>query len=83
MSRPVEEDTFALGLADEAEDDDWDDEEDAPGPDERDMDLLDGSWEQKYYSGRQRSVDWNSILVGMGLLALAGMLIPVFLVVFR
>ena len=81
MSRPEEEDTFALGLDDEAEDD-WDDEESAPGPDERDMDLMDGSWEQDYYSGRQRSVDWNAILVGMGLLALAGMLIPVMLVVF-
>jgi hypothetical protein len=83
MSRPEEEDVFALGLDDEANDGEWDDEDSAPGPDERDMDLMDGSWEQKYYTGRQRSVDWNTILVGMGLLALAGMLIPVFLVVFR
>lgn len=82
MSRPEEEDTFALGLDDE-DDEDWDDEDDAPGPDERDLDLLDGSWEEKYYTGQQRSRDWNSILLAMGLIALIGLILPALLVVFR
>jgi len=81
MTSPDEEDTFALGPDDDEEGDDWEDGAAAPGPDERDMDLLDGSWEAEYYSGRIRSLDWNSILVALALLALAGMLIPTILVV--
>jgi hypothetical protein len=83
MSRPDEEDTFSLGLdgEDEYDDEDWDEYTDAPGPDERDRDLMDGSWEQKYYSGRLRSMDWNSILVAIALLALAGLIVPTILVV--
>ncbi len=81
MTTPDEEDTFALGLDDDG--DEWDDDGGAPGPDERDMDLLDGSWEQRYYAGRVRSFDWNSAVVALGLLALAGLIIPLFLVVLR
>ncbi len=59
-------------------------EDDGPdlGPDERDRDLMDGSWEQRYYSGRVRSLDWNAIIVGVSILVLAGFLVPVVLVVF-
>ena len=59
-------------------------EDDGPdlGPDERDRDLMDGSWEQRYYSGRVRSLDWNAIIVGVSILVLAGLLVPLVLVVF-
>ena len=53
------------------------------GPDERDRDLLDGSWEQEYYAGRMRKRDWRSIGVGFGLLALLGMTVPLVLTVLR
>lgn len=53
------------------------------GPDERDMDLMDGSWEQRYYAGRVRSRDWSSIMLGLGLLVLLGLLLPAILVFFR
>lgn len=46
------------------------------GPDERDLDLLDGTWEHDYYAGRQKTRDWNSILVGVSLLILIAILIP-------
>ncbi|MGH2632802.1 MAG: hypothetical protein ACRDG3_05270 [Tepidiformaceae bacterium] len=45
------------------------------GPDERDADLMDGSWEQKYYSGRLRSFNWEAIMVALGLLVAAGLII--------
>ena len=53
------------------------------GPDERDRDLLDGSWEQEYYSGRIRSIDWHNVTIGIGLLALLGITLPAILVFFR
>jgi hypothetical protein len=53
------------------------------GPDERDLDLLDGSWEKKYYGGRLRTRDWRSIGIGLSLLALLGLTIPIVLTVFR
>lgn len=53
------------------------------GPDERDRDLMDGSWEERYYGGRLRTRDWHSIGVGVALLALMGLLIPALLVFFR
>jgi len=62
-----------------------DDEEDyGPdlGPDERDMDLLDGTWEERYYSGRQAPRDWNGVLVGAALLVLLAMVLPLLLVLF-
>ena len=80
MTQPDEDDTFALGLDDEVEDG-WDSVSGAPGPDARDLDLLDGSWEQQYYSGRVRSFDWNSLLVAFALLALAGLIVPLIFVV--
>lgn len=52
------------------------------GPDERDLDLLDGSWEQEHYSGRHRGRDWNSIGLAIGLLVILGMLLPAVLVLF-
>lgn len=60
-------------------DDDWEDERDL-GPGEFDRDLMDGSWEQQYYSGRLRSMDWRTITIALGLLALIGMVVPLFLV---
>ncbi len=53
------------------------------GPDERDRDLLDGSWEQKYYSGTLRSRDWRSIGIGLSLLVLIAITVPMLLMVLR
>ena len=53
------------------------------GPDERDRDLLDGSWEQENYAGRMRKRDWRSLGVGLALLALLGMTVPLVLTVLR
>ncbi len=66
--------------------DDFEDEEDdlALGPDERDRDLLDGSWEREYYAGQRRpSRDWSSIGIGIALLLLMGMLLPTLLIALR
>ncbi|MGE5595386.1 MAG: hypothetical protein ACM3S1_05055 [Hyphomicrobiales bacterium] len=52
------------------------------GPDERDMDLMDGSWEQQYYAGQQKRRDWHAIQVGLGLLVLIALLIPALMVLF-
>ncbi len=52
------------------------------GPDERDMDLIDGSWEQDYYSSRRRRRDWNSIGIGIAILVVLGLLLPGVLVLF-
>ena len=59
---------IALGAPEE-----WD--ELALGPDERDADLMDGTWEQKYYSGRLKSFNWQAIMVALGLLVAAGLII--------
>lgn len=53
------------------------------GPDERDMDLLDGSWEDSYYRGERRGRDWNSIGIAIALLVLMGLLLPGILVIFQ
>jgi hypothetical protein len=53
--------------------------DDAPGPDERDMDLMDGSWEQEYYSGRIKSRNWNAIGIAIGIIVIASLLIPMIL----
>jgi hypothetical protein len=53
------------------------------GPDERDMDLLDGSWEREYYAGRRRGRDWQTIGIGVGLLVLLAMILPAVLVFLR
>ena len=50
------------------------------GPDERDRDLMDGSWEADYYSGRQKTRDWNAITIGVGLIVLIALVLPMFLV---
>ena len=69
-----EEDRIPLGADPEAET--------GPdlGPDERDMDLMDGSWEQRYYSGKQRTRDWNAIGMGIAVLVLVSLIVPMFLV---
>ena len=60
-----------------------DDDRDAPGPDERDMDLLDGSWEARHYSGQTRQRDWQNIGIGIGLLVLIALILPAILVFVR
>lgn len=69
------------------DDEEYDDEEDdglVLGPDERDRDLLDGSWEREYYSTERRpSRDWNTIGVGIALLLLMGMILPTLLFALR
>ena len=49
------------------------------GPDARDLDLMDGSWERDYYSGRVRTRDWNTIAKGLALVVLAAIFIPLLL----
>lgn len=53
------------------------------GPDERDLDLMDGSWEQEFYSGRAKSRDWGAITAGVALLVLIALVLPMFLVLFN
>jgi hypothetical protein len=53
------------------------------GPDERDRDLLDGSWEERYYGGRVRRRDWNAVYVGVALLIVLAFLVPAVLVLTR
>jgi hypothetical protein len=59
------------------------DEEMDLGPDERDRDLLDGSWEQNYYSGQHRQRNWNAIMLGLAILVVLGLLISTAGVFFR
>ena len=61
---------------------DWPDEKDL-GPDERDRDLMDGTWEHDYYAGRVRTRDWNAITVGVALIVLVALVVPMFLVLFN
>ncbi len=65
--------------------DDVDDEEGGllSGPDERDQDLLDGSWEERYYASERRSRDWNAVAVGVTLLVVMGMLLPTLFIALR
>ena len=72
-----DEDVIALGPDDE---DDWY-EDDAPGPDDRDLDLLDGTWEEKYYAGRAGGRDWNTIALAIALLLVIALVLPGVLVV--
>lgn len=67
------------------EDEEFDDDEylDDLGPDETDQDLLDGTWEERYYAGQTGQRDWRAIFVGLSLLALAGMVVPLVLVLGR
>ncbi len=59
-----------------------DDEPDL-GPDDRDMDLMDGSWEERHYAGQARTRDWQSIGIGISLIVLLAITIPMFLVLVR
>jgi hypothetical protein len=74
---------------DEDEFDDLDDEEEFEdegpdlGPDERDADLLDGTWELRYYTQQERPRDWRSIYVGIAILVSVALLLPALLAVFR
>ena len=52
------------------------------GPDEHDMDLMDGTWEEKYYSGRVRSFNWRAVTASLGVLVLIALLVPALLTVF-
>ncbi len=66
--------------------DDYEDEDDGLilGPDERDRDLLDGTWEQEYYASERRPPrDWNAIGVGIALLLLMGLILPTLLIALR
>ena len=53
------------------------------GPDEHDLDLLDGSWEQDYCSGKRRRRDWQNIGLAIAILLVLGLILPGILVVFR
>lgn len=71
---------------DEEEDDDYEEDEQDDfvdlGPDERDRDLMDGSWEAEHYSGRRKSRDWNTITAGVAVLVLIALVFPMLLVFF-
>ena len=53
------------------------------GPDERDRDLLDGSWEDSYYKGDVKQRDWHAIYVGIAIVVLAAILLPLAGIVLR
>jgi hypothetical protein len=66
----------------------WPDDDDLPeekhlGPDERDLDLMDGTWEQDYYAGRIKTRDWNAITIGVALVLLIAFVAPMLLVLFN
>jgi hypothetical protein len=66
----------------------WPDDDDLPeekdlGPDERDFDLMDGTWEQDYYAGRIKTRDWNAITIGVALVLLIAFVVPMLLVLFN
>lgn len=77
----------------DAEDDDWVEDEgpvfydDEPGPDlgpdERDMDLIDGTWEERYYTGRVHQRDWSNVFLAIGLLVVLSLVLPAFMVLTR
>jgi hypothetical protein len=72
-----------MGINVRDEDEAYEDhEEDGPdlGPDERDLDLMDGTWEHEYYAGRVRTRDWNAITAGVALIVLVALAVPMFLV---
>ena len=66
----------------EDDEDEYADEIDL-GPDERDADLMDGRWEDRYYSGQVRNRDWNSIYLAIGLVAVMAMVLPLILAATR
>jgi hypothetical protein len=77
----LDEEPIVLGRERAAEgEDDWDDGPDL-GPDERDRDLMDGTWEQRYYAGRTRTRDWRAVTIGLSLLVLMAIVVPSILVV--
>lgn len=82
--RPADdEDRIPLGLdGEEIVEGDLDDDF-APGPDERDQDLIDGSWEQRYYSGQHRQRNWGAIGLGVAIILVLAMVLPGILVVLR
>lgn len=53
------------------------------GPDERDLDLMDGSWEERYYRGRLQQRDWHSITIALSLLVLLALAVPAIVVFTR
>lgn len=53
------------------------------GPDERDRDLMDGSWEQQYYSGQLRTRDWNTVALGIAIIVVIALVLPMLLVALR
>ena len=61
------------------DEEDWPEEKDL-GPDERDRDLMDGTWEQEYYAGRIKTRDWNTITIGVALVLLIAIVVPMLLV---
>ncbi len=67
------------------DEDDFEDDDDGVdlGPDERDLDLMDGSWEQAYYSGRVKTRNWNAIGAGIALVVVASLVIPMIMVLFN
>lgn len=68
-----------IRIADDEEPYQDDYKNDAPGPDERDRDLMDGSWEQEYYSGRIKTRNWNAIGIAIAILVVAGLIVPMVL----
>ena len=76
-----------MHVRDEEEDDDLDEFDEGEdlvdlGPDERDRDLMDGTWEVEHYSGRHKTRDWNTITAGVALIVLIALIVPMFLVLF-
>ena len=80
-----------MRVRDAEEEEDWTDEPfaetsgDEPdlGPDERDSDLLDGSWEMRYYAGRVTQRDWTNVYIGIGILIVVSLVLPAVLVLTR
>lgn len=50
------------------------------GPDERDMDLIDGSWEDDYYAGQREKRDWGAVQAGIVILVVLSLVLPSILI---
>ncbi len=78
----VDKETKADGLEEPEEqaEDTW---ERNLGPDERDRDLMDGSWEAKHYANRQPKRDWKNVQMGLAIFVLLSLVVPLLLTVVR
>jgi hypothetical protein len=78
-----DEDRIPLGVPPGLADDEYDNDEPDLGPDERDRDLMDGSWEERYYAGTTQNRDWGFVQLAIAVVVVLGLVVPAILVLVR